>query len=162
MTTLSPSRLALAALLLGAGAGAAAQDGKPAQDIVRAGTQKTVAGPAANFTGDVQVAPLWPASPQIPASGAYVTFAPGARSAWHIHPSGQRLVVVAGTGLVQEWGKPIQELHPGDTVWCPPGVRHWHGAAPGTSMTHLAVTGMADGKGVQWLEKVSDEAYRAR
>ena len=162
MTTLSPSRLALAALLLGAGAGAAAQDGKPAQDIVRAGTQKTVAGPAANFTGDVQVAPLWPASPQIPASGAYVTFAPGARSAWHTHPSGQRLVVVAGTGLVQEWGKPIQELHPGDTVWCPPGVRHWHGAAPGTSMTHLAVTGMADGKGVQWLEKVSDEAYRAR
>lgn len=162
MTTLSPSRLALAALLLGAGAGAAAQDGKPAQDIVRAGTQKTVAGPAANFTGDVQVAPLWPASPQIQASGAYVTFAPGARSAWHIHPSGQRLVVVAGTGLVQEWGKPVQELHPGDTVWCPPGVRHWHGAAPGTSMTHLAVTGMADGKGVQWLEKVSDEAYRAR
>jgi quercetin dioxygenase-like cupin family protein len=162
MTTLSPSRLALAALLLGAGAGAAAQDGKPAQDIVRAGTQKTVAGPAANFTGDVKVAPLWPASPQIQASGAYVTFAPGARSAWHTHPSGQRLVVVAGTGLVQEWGKPVQELHPGDTVWCPPGVRHWHGAAPGTSMTHLAVTGMADGKGVQWLDKVSDEAYRAR
>lgn len=152
--------LAGAALLVAGGAEAAER--KETQQIVRAGSQAPSAGPDANFTGQVKVEMLWPNNERIQASGAYVTFEPGARSAWHTHPSGQRLLVTAGTGLVQEWGKPVQEIHAGDTVWCPPGVKHWHGAAPGTRMTHLAVTGMADGKGVEWLEKVSDEQYNAR
>jgi len=149
--------LATAALLAAGGADAA-----EAQQIERAGAKKTSAGPDSYFTVQVKVETLWPNNERIQASGAYVTFEPGARSAWHTHPSGQRLLVTAGTGLVQEWGKPVQEIHAGDTVWCPPGVKHWHGAAPGSRMTHLAVTGMADGKGVEWLEKVSDEQYNAR
>ncbi|MFL6674927.1 MAG: cupin domain-containing protein [Massilia sp.] len=155
--------LGMAALLIVSVASAEQQDTTRAQvEIARAGTQPAVAGPAAFFTGQAKVEPLWPNNEQINASGAYVTFDPGARSAWHVHPSGQRLVVVSGEGLTQEWGKPIQKLHAGDVLWCPPGVKHWHGAAPNTKMTHLAVTGMADGKGVKWLEKVSDEQYNGR
>ena len=132
------------------------------QQIMRAGSQASAAGPAANFTGQVRVDMVWPADDGISASGALVTFEPGARSAWHTHPAGQRLVVVSGLGLTQEWGKPVQEIRPGDVVWCPPGVKHWHGAAPKTAMTHLAVTGTADGKNVEWMEKVSDEQYGKR
>ena len=132
------------------------------QQIARAGTQTSIAGPADNFTGHVRVDPLFPATNEIQASGAYVTFEPGARSAWHTHPAGQRLVVVSGVGLTQEWGKPVQEIHPGDVVVCPPGVKHWHGAAPTTAMTHLAVSGVLDGKTVEWLEKVTDEQYSTR
>lgn len=131
--------------------------------ITRAGTQNTMTGPEGFFTGLVRVDPLFAANDEINVSGAYVTFSPGARSAWHTHPEGQYLVVTSGTGLTQEWGKAIQEIRPGDVVWCPPGVRHWHGAAPGTAMTHLAVTGAtADGRNVEWLEKVSDDQYNAR
>lgn len=151
-----PARCALSISLLAvANATLAAQS----QQVVRAGTQQTSSGPAANFTGKVTIEPLWPTSDTIPASGAYVTFEPGARSAWHVHPSGQRLVVISGEGRIQEWGKPIQTIRSGDSIWCPPGVKHWHGADPANRMTHLAVTGMADGKGVHWLEKVSDEQY---
>lgn len=140
-----------------------AQAGEAAtQQIARAGTQASAAGPAENFTGRVRVDPLFPADKNIQASGAYVTFEPGARSAWHTHPAGQRLVVVSGVGLVQEWGKPVQEIHPGDVIACPPGVKHWHGAAPTTAMTHLAVTGTVDGKSVDWMEKVSEDQYNAR
>jgi len=160
MKTSLTQALASAALLVAGGAEAAER--KEAQQVVRAGSQTPSAGPDAYFTGQVKVEMLWPNNERIQASGAYVTFEPGARSAWHTHPSGQRLLVTAGTGLVQEWGKEVVEIHAGDTVWCPPGVKHWHGAAPGTRMTHLAVTGMADGKGVEWLEKVSDEQYNAR
>jgi quercetin dioxygenase-like cupin family protein len=155
--------LGIAALLLASDASAEPQDTKGAQvEIARAGTQAALAGPAAYFTGQARIEPLWPNNEQINASGGYVTFEAGARSAWHVHPSGQRLVVVSGEGLTQEWGKPIQRIHPGDVIWCPPGVKHWHGAAPNSKMTHLAVTGMADGKGVKWLEKVSDEQYNGR
>ncbi|MFL6719435.1 MAG: cupin domain-containing protein [Burkholderiaceae bacterium] len=132
------------------------------QHITRAGSQPSAAGPAANFTGQVRVDMAWPADDGINASGALVTFEPGARSAWHTHPAGQRLVVVSGIGLTQEWGKPVQEIRPGDVVWCPPGVKHWHGAASKVAMTHLAVTGTADGKNVEWMEKVSDEQYGKR
>ena len=90
-----------------------------------------------------------------------MTFEPGARSAWHTHPAGQRLVVTNGVGLTQAWGKPVQTIRAGDTVVCPPGVKHWHGAAPTTAMTHLAITGQVDGKTVTWLEKVSDDHYNA-
>ena len=129
------------------------------QQIMRAGTQESSVGPIEHFTGRVRVDPLSPANGDINASTAYVTFEPGARSAWHTHPKGQYLVVTAGIGLTQEWGKPVQEIHPGDVVRCPPGVKHWHGAAPTTSMTHLAVTGASDGQSVNWLEKVSDAQY---
>ncbi|SCU76936.1 Cupin [Cupriavidus necator] len=132
------------------------------QQITRAGTQPSTTGPAEYFTGPVRVEPIWPADKNINASGHLVTFWPGSRSAWHTHPAGQRLFVKSGVGLTQEWGKPIQEIRPGDVVWCPPGVKHWHGAAPGTAMTHLAVTGMLDGNNVTWMEKVTDVQYHAR
>ena len=133
-----------------------------AQQISRAGTQPSVAGPSEFFTGRVRVDPVWPADGDINASGGMVTFEPGARSAWHTHPKGQRLVVMSGVGLTQEWGKAVQEIRPGDVVWCPPGVKHWHGAAPTTAMSHLAVTGTVGGRNVEWMEKVTDEQYNAR
>lgn len=132
------------------------------QKLIRAGEQASIAGPDAWFTGQVRIDPVWPADAQINSSGALVTFEPGARSAWHTHPAGQKLVVTSGVGLTQEWGKPVQVIRPGDVVQCPPGVKHWHGAAPGTAMTHLAVTGTLNGQNVTWMEKVSDEQYQAR
>ncbi|MBH3426415.1 cupin domain-containing carboxymuconolactone decarboxylase family protein [Pseudomonas alkylphenolica] len=144
-----------------AGAGDA-REPRPAQQISRAGSQAAVAGPADYFTGNVRVDPLFTATDEVNASGAYVSFEPGARSAWHTHPAGQRLVVTSGVGLVQEWGKPIQHIRPGDVITCPPGVKHWHGAAPDSAMTHLAVTGSVDGKNVHWLEKVTDAQYNAQ
>jgi quercetin dioxygenase-like cupin family protein len=148
-------------------AGAAEQQGSTtalaaAQQITRAGAQPSAVGSSDFFTGRVRVDPVWPANGDIRSSGGLVTFEPGARSAWRIHPKGQFFVVTAGVGLTQEWGKPIQEMRPGDVVWCPPGVKHWHGAAPTTAMIHLAVTGTVDGKNVEWMEKVSDEQYNAR
>lgn len=132
------------------------------QEITRVGTQAAISAPSAYFTGVARIDPLWPVNNDINASGALVTFEPGARSAWHTHPQGQYLVVESGVGLTQEWGKPVQIIRPGDVVWCPPGVKHWHGAAPTTAMTHLAITGTVDGKNVNWMEKVSDEQYSAR
>jgi 4-carboxymuconolactone decarboxylase len=132
------------------------------QQITRAGTQPSVAAPSEHFTGRARVDPLSAVNGEINASSAYVTFEPGAHTAWHTHPKGQYLVVTAGVGLTQEWGKPIQEIRPGDVVWCPPGVKHWHGAAPTTTMTHLAITGAENGKSVSWMEKVSDEQYNSR
>lgn len=140
---------------------AVAQEKGASANIVRAGSQKSVAGPAENFTGRVRVDPLFTADQAIAASVAYVTFEPGARSAWHTHPAGQRLIVTAGVGLTQQEGQPVQTIRPGDVISCPPGVKHWHGAAPDSAMTHLAVTGSVEGKSVTWLEKVIDEQYRA-
>jgi quercetin dioxygenase-like cupin family protein len=145
-----------------AGAVGPAETTAVAQQITRAGAQPSAAGPEAFFTGRVRVDPIWPANQDINTSGAYVTFEPGARSAWHTHPKGQQLVVVSGVGRTQEWGKPVQEIRPGDVVWCPPGIKHWHGAAPTTAMTHIAVTGTSEGKNVEWMEKVSDEQYTSR
>ncbi|OPG74532.1 carboxymuconolactone decarboxylase [Pseudomonas ogarae] len=136
-------------------------ESRTSQQISRAGSQASVAGPADYFTGRVRVDPLFPATNEINAAGAYVSFEPGARSAWHTHPAGQRLVVISGVGLTQEWGKPVQQILPGDVIVCPPGVKHWHGAAPTSAMTHLAVTGTVEGKNVEWLEKVSEEQYGA-
>lgn len=133
-----------------------------AQHIIRVGSQPSAAGPADFFTGRARIDPVWSADKNINVSGGLVTFEPGARSAWHTHPAGQRLVVVSGVGLTQEWGKPVQEIRPGDVVWCPPGVKHWHGAASTTAMTHLTVTATVDGKNVTWMEKVADEQYNAR
>jgi quercetin dioxygenase-like cupin family protein len=133
-----------------------------AQEITRAGTQPSAVGPSDYFTGRARLDPVWPADDDINASGALVTFEPGARSAWHTHPKGQRLWVISGVGLTQEVGKPAQVIRPGDVVWCPPGVKHWHGAGPATAMTHLSVAGTANGVNVNWLEKVSDEQYNGR
>jgi len=123
------------------------------------GTQASVRGAAQNFTGSVRVDPLFGTNAPSRTTGAYVTFEPGARSAWHSHPLGQTLVVTAGVGRVQSWGGPVQELRPGDVVWTPPDVKHWHGAAPTTAMTHMAISDQQEGKGVTWMEKVSDEQY---
>jgi quercetin dioxygenase-like cupin family protein/alkylhydroperoxidase/carboxymuconolactone decarboxylase family protein YurZ len=131
------------------------------QQIMRAAARASSVAPMDHFTGQARVDPLFAVDDDIPVSGAYVAFEPGARSAWHAHPAGQRLVVTSGVGLTQEWGKPVLEIRPGDVVWCPPGVKHWHGAAPTTAMTHLAVTGSVDGKSVTWMEQVTDAQYSA-
>jgi quercetin dioxygenase-like cupin family protein len=129
--------------------------------ITRSGSLPSSAGPAENFTGDVRVQPLFGEEGTAPYSGAYVTFQPGARSAWHTHPAGQRLIVTDGVGRTQQAGGPVEEIRAGDVVWCPPGVKHWHGASPTSAMTHIALTGIRDGQGVEWLEKVTDEQYHA-
>ena len=133
----------------------------PAQQITHAGEQASTFGSAEYFTGRVRVDPLFTANESINAYGSYVSFEPGARSAWHTHPAGQRLVVTSGIGLTQEWGKPVQAIRQGDVVWCPPGVKHWHGAAPNTAMTHISVASFAEGKNVEWLEPVTDAQYSA-
>src|SRR5438874_12479882 len=92
--------------------------------------------------------------------GAYVTFEPGARTAWHTHPLGQTLIVTAGCGRAQRWDGSIEEIRPGDVVWFPPNEKHWHGAAPTTAMTHIAIVEQLDGKSTDWMEKVSDKQYR--
>ena len=127
--------------------------------IIRSGSQTSMQAPAEHFTGTVRVAPLFRAVAPAHTSGALVTFEPGARTAWHTHPLGQILIVTAGTGLVQRWGDPVQEIHQGDVVWIPPGQKHWHGAAPNSSMTHIAIVEQLDGKSVDWMEKVSDAQY---
>ncbi|VVP12713.1 cupin domain-containing protein [Pseudomonas fluorescens] len=140
----------------------AAELSPASQKITRAGEQASMTGPADYFTGHVRVDPLTTATAELNTSTVYVTFEPGARSAWHTHPAGQYLVVTAGVGRTQEWGKAVQELRPGDVVFCPPGVKHWHGAAPSTAMTHIAITGMRNGNNVRWMEKVSDEQYSTK
>jgi quercetin dioxygenase-like cupin family protein len=129
-------------------------------DITRIGSQPSGKGPGDWFTGTVRIDPLFQAKAPARAAGASVTFEPGARTAWHTHPLGQTLIITAGCGWVQQEGGPVEEVHPGDVVWFPPGVRHWHGATPTTAMTHIAIQEALDGKVVDWLEHVSDEQYR--
>jgi quercetin dioxygenase-like cupin family protein len=131
----------------------------PDMTIARAGSQASSKGPTQYFTGSVRVDPLFPQRAPMATSGAQVSFEPGARSAWHTHPAGQVLIVTAGVGRVQRWGGPVQEIRPGDVVWTPPGVKHWHGASPTTAMSHIAIQDAVNGKNVEWLEKVSDEQY---
>jgi quercetin dioxygenase-like cupin family protein len=129
--------------------------------IKRSGSQPSTSGSADYFTGSVRVDPLFEAPDPARVRGASVTFEPGARTAWHTHPLGQTLIVTVGSGLVQCWGGPIEEIRPGDVVWFPPGEKHWHGAAPSTAVTHLAIQEHLDGQSVEWLEKVSDGQYGA-
>src|SRR3954470_24243003 len=129
-------------------------------DIKRAGTQPSAKGPGDWFTGTVRIDMLFTAPAPARVAGAAVTFEPGARTAWHTHPLGQTLVVTAGFGRVQREGGPVEEIRPGDVVWFPPGLKHWHGASPTTAMTHIAIQELLDGKAVDWMEKVSDEQYR--
>ena len=129
-------------------------------EIKRCGSQPSNKGPADWFTGAVRIDPLFQANTPARAAGASVTFAPGARTAWHTHPLGQTLIVTAGSGWVQREGGPIEEIHPGDVVWFQPGEKHWHGAAPTTAMTHIAIQEQLNGKLVDWMEKVTDDQYR--
>ena len=130
-------------------------------EISRSGSRPAAQAPAENFTGSVRVERVFDAKAPGRTSGGNVTFSAGARSAWHTHPIVQVLVVTAGVGRVQEWGGPVQEIRAGDVVRIPAGVKHWHGAAPDSALTHLAVTEQLDGKAVDWMEKVSDAQYGA-
>jgi quercetin dioxygenase-like cupin family protein len=130
-------------------------------DIKRIGSAPSGKGPADYFTGAVRVDMLFDAPDPARATGGHVTFEPGARTAWHTHPLGQTLIVTSGCGRVQRWGGPIEEIHPGDVVWFPAGEKHWHGAAPTTAMTHIAIQEKLNGSAVEWLEHVSDTQYQA-
>lgn len=129
-------------------------------DIKRVGSRASTKGPADWFTGTVRIDPLIDALDPARVAGASVTFEPGARTAWHTHPLGQNLIVIAGCGWAQRQGGPVEEIHPGDVVWFAPGEKHWHGATPTTAMTHIAIQEKLNGKAVEWVEKVSDEQYR--
>ena len=128
-------------------------------NIERNGSRPSAKGPEDWFTGTVRIDPLFQPSEARRAGAATVTFEPGARTAWHTHPLGQTLIVLAGCGRAQHEGGPIEEIRPGDVIWFPPGEKHWHGATPTTAMTHIAVQEQLGGKVVDWLEKVSDEQY---
>jgi quercetin dioxygenase-like cupin family protein len=130
-------------------------------EITRVGSQPSGKGPADWFTGTVRIDSMFQRKEPARTGGAIVTFEPGARTAWHTHPLGQTLIVTSGCGWVQREGGPIEEIRPGDVVWFEPGEKHWHGAAPTTAVTHIAIAEALDGKSVEWLEKVTDEQYQA-
>jgi quercetin dioxygenase-like cupin family protein len=130
-------------------------------NIQRKGSHPSNIGPADWFTGTVRIDPLFQAPAPARVAGASVSFEPGARTAWHTHPLGQTLIVTAGRGWVQREGGPVEEVHPGDVVWFPPGEKHWHGATATIAMTHIAIQEALDGKVVEWMEQVSDEQYHS-
>ncbi len=129
-------------------------------EIRRVGSQPSATGPAEWFTGTVRIDPLFQAPEPARVAGASVPFEPSARTAWHTHPLGQTLIVTAGCGWAQREGGPVEEIRPGDVLWLSPGKKHWHGAAPTTAMTHIAIQERLDGQAVVWMEEVSDEQYR--
>ena len=138
---------------------AASAQNPPTITITRSGSQRSSQAPGEHMTGSVRIEPLFSEHDPSRVSGGKITFEPGARTAWHTHPLGQTLIVTAGTGWIQQWGGPIEEIRQGDVVWIPPGIKHWHGATANTSMTHIAIQEELDGKTVEWMEKVSDEQY---
>ena len=127
--------------------------------IKRNGSRPSGKGPAEYFTGTLRIDPLFEAADPARGRGASVTFEAGARTAWHTHPLGQTLIVTSGSGRVQKWGGPVEEIRPGDVVWFEPNEKHWHGASPTVAMTHTAIQEALNGKVVDWMEKVSDEQY---
>ena len=128
-------------------------------EIKSAADVATVRARSEWFTGPVWQDPLLEAPDPARVKVVRVTFEPGARTAWHTHPLGQTLHVITGVGRAQTWGGPVRELRPGDTVWIPPGEKHWHGAAPHNGMVHLAIHEHRNGVHVDWLEPVADEQY---
>ena len=149
---------ALACLLLSS---VSASD-SPTIEIVPISANSGTVAPRENFTGHVRVRMLFQPGDPSHLSGASVSLEPGARTAWHTHPAGQTLIVTAGEGLVRQWGGRPRVMRQGDVVRVPPGVKHWHGATPGSSMTHIALQEAVDGEVVQWLEKVTEVQYGAR
>ena len=131
-------------------------------EIKRNGLQPSGAGQSEFFIGAVRIDPLFQPTDATRASGASVTFEPGARSAWHTHLLGQTLIVMAGCGRVQSWDGPIEEIRPGDVIWCPSGEKHWHGATATSAMTHISIVEQIDGKSADWMEHVSDEQYAGK
>jgi quercetin dioxygenase-like cupin family protein len=128
-------------------------------EIKRIGSQPSSQGPADWFTGTVRIDALFDAKAPAHTSGGQVTFEPGARTVWHTHPLGQTLIVTGGSGRVQRAGGPIEEIHPGDVISFEPTEKHWHGAAPTTAVTHIAVQEALDGKVVEWMEEITDKEY---
>ncbi len=128
-------------------------------EIKRIGSQPSTKGPADWFTGSVRIDPLFPVNAPARVAGNSVTFEQGARTAWHTHPLGQTLIVTSGCGWAQREGDKVEEIHPGDVIWFPPGEKHWHGATLTTAMTHIAIQEELNGKVVDWMEKVSEEEY---
>ena len=141
------------------GQGEVAAEAPTSQTYFPAGSQQSFKGPDAYFTGDVQVDMLFPGNETAHYSGAYVTFQPGARTAWHLHPAGQHMVVTEGIALTGTRDGKVIEFEEGETVWRPANLDHWHGATPHAPMTHLVITGSKDGENVVWKEKVSDAEY---
>lgn len=129
------------------------------QAVYRSGTQGSFEGPEELFTGEVTVDLLFPSNDTAHYSGAYVTFQPGARTAWHYHPAGQHMIVTSGVGLTGTRDGKVLTFQKGDSIWCPPDIDHWHGATPDKAMTHLVITGSLNGENVIWKEKVTDEQY---
>lgn len=127
--------------------------------ITRIGSKPSAKGPEDWFTGAVRIDPLFDANESRRSAAATVTFEPGARTAWHTHPLGQTLIIIAGCGWVQKQHGQIEEVHPGDVVWFAPNEKHWHGATPNNAMSHIAIQENLNGKVVEWMEKVSDEQY---
>jgi quercetin dioxygenase-like cupin family protein len=130
-------------------------------DIRACGSVPSRRVPESWFTGTVWQDPIIEAPAPARLRASVVSFDPGARTAWHTHPLGQTLYVVSGCGRAQSWGGPVREIRAGDVIWIPPGEKHWHGAAPTTAMTHIAMQEAQDGAAVNWLEHVSDEQYSA-
>lgn len=130
-------------------------------EIWRSGSRPSGAGPEDWFTGRVRMDPLFGAEDPSQVAAALVTFEPGARTNWHTHPLGQRLIVTAGCGWVQRDGGGVETIRPGDVVWFAPGERHWHGATSRTAMSHIAVQEAQDGRAVDWQEAVAEEEYLA-
>ena len=128
-------------------------------EIKRAGSQQSSKGPGDWFTGTVRIDPLFEARDPARVSAASVTFEPGARTAWHTHPLGQRLIVISGFGWAQRDGGPIEEIRPGDVVSFAPKEKHWHGASPTTAVTHIAIQEALNGKVVEWMNHVTDQEY---
>lgn len=131
----------------------------PSAAISRETSRPVTQGTSDRFTGTAKITSLFTAKEPSRVTGGQVSFEPGARTAWHSHPFGQTLIVTAGTGRIQFWGGAIQEIRTGDVVSIPPATKHWHGASPGSSMTHIAIQEQADGKTAEWHEKVTDEQY---
>mgnify|MGYP000882044627 CR=1 FL=1 len=145
--------ITVAAVLLSSGAFA------QGMEVTGHGSRKGMIGSTDTFTGTVYVEPVFSNRDPFVVNGGKVTFLPGARSNWHTHPAGQVLIVTEGTGWVQEEGQTKRIMQAGDVVWCPPGVKHWHGATDSSAVTHYAIQQFEDGKNVAWMEPVTDAQY---
>ena len=151
--------LSATAALFGGETTVQAQEGTPIMAITRKADQTTIDGPAEWFTGSVTISGQFQREAPSRVGGAIVHFQPGARTAWHVHPLGQTLIVTEGVGWTQIEGGPKLEFHAGDTLWCPPEHKHWHGATPHGPMTHIAIQESQNGSPVTWMEQVTDEQY---